>query len=102
MSANDKQVAGSHYRSAIQHWDYVVANQLDYFQGQITKYVTRWKHKNGVTDLYKAQHFLEKYIEVIKAELEVLEQQRQAAAAQTAEQPTDDGEPTADYVNQDR
>ena len=66
MKANERQVAGNHYKSSIEHWDYVVANQLDYFQGQITKYVTRWKNKNGIDDLLKAQHFLEKYIEVIK------------------------------------
>lgn len=68
MSANDKQVAGTHYKSDIAHWDYVVANDLDYFQGQITKYVTRWKKKNGITDLLKAQHFLEKYLEVVRAQ----------------------------------
>lgn len=67
MSANDTQVAGQHYRSSIQHWDYVVANDLDYFQAQITKYVTRWKKKNGRADLLKAQHFLAKYLEVIEA-----------------------------------
>ena len=66
MSANDKQVDGNHYKSTIQHWDYVIANELDYFQAQITKYVTRWKKKNGIKDLEKAQHFLEKYIEVEK------------------------------------
>lgn len=70
MSANETQVAGSHYKSTIQHWDYVVANDLDYFQAQITKYVTRWKKKNGMTDLRKAQHFLEKYIEVQTALLD--------------------------------
>lgn len=64
MDANKTQVAGNHYQTQIQHWDYVVANDLDYFQGQITKYVTRWKKKNGLQDLYKAKHFLEKYIEV--------------------------------------
>ena len=32
MSANKRQVAGDHYNSPIQHWDYVVANDLDYFQ----------------------------------------------------------------------
>jgi hypothetical protein len=64
MVANDKQIAGHHYASKIQHWDYVVANDLDYFQAQITKYITRWKKKNGVADLLKAQHFLEKYIEL--------------------------------------
>jgi hypothetical protein len=67
MSANDKQVGGSHYKSSIQHWDYVVANDLDYFQAQITKYVTRWKKKNGLVDLEKGLHFLEKYIEIAKS-----------------------------------
>ena len=62
--ANEKQVAGQHYRAKIQHWDFVVAAGLGYFEGQITKYVTRWRKKNGVQDLQKAEHFLEKLIEV--------------------------------------
>lgn len=66
-SANDRQVGGTHYRSDIQHWDFVVANNLDYFQGQITKYVTRWRNKNGLNDLEKARHFLDKYIELVKS-----------------------------------
>ena len=64
MDANNKQVGGTHYKTPIQHWDYVVANDLDYFQAQITKYVTRWKKKGGMQDLQKARHFLDKYIEV--------------------------------------
>lgn len=68
MSANEYQVAGQHYRKTkIQHWDYAASNNFDYFQGQITKYVTRWKDKNGLQDLEKAKHFLEKYIEIEKA-----------------------------------
>lgn len=62
--ANDYQVAGEHYRNTtIQHWDFAASNKFDYFQGQITKYVTRWKNKNGLADLEKAAHFLQKYIE---------------------------------------
>jgi len=68
-NANERQVAGTHYRATIQHWDYVWANDLDYFQAQVTKYVTRWKKKNGLEDLYKANHFLQKYIELIEADL---------------------------------
>ena len=68
MSANDKQIAGSHYKTMTpdipQHWDIVALHNLDYFQGQITKYVMRWKNKNGIQDLQKALHFLEKYIEL--------------------------------------
>lgn len=65
--ANKTQVAGIHYQSKMQHWDIVAEHQLDYFQGQITKYVMRWKLKNGVQDLEKAQHFLSKYIELVQA-----------------------------------
>jgi hypothetical protein len=64
MVANKTQVGGTHYKTRIEHWDYVEANNLDYFQGQITKYVARWKDKGGLNDLRKAQHFLEKYIEL--------------------------------------
>jgi len=63
QTANETQVAGEHYRTTIQHWDYVLANDLGYFEGQITKYVTRWRKKNGLEDLRKARHFLDKLIE---------------------------------------
>jgi hypothetical protein len=65
--ANDRQEGGDHYKSSIQHWDFVAANDLDYFQGAITKYVARWKKKNGLMDLKKARHFLDKYIELVEA-----------------------------------
>ena len=69
MKANDRQVGGVHYSGkALQHWDIVAMHQLDYFQGQITKYVMRWKSKNGLEDLKKARHFLDKYIELYEEE----------------------------------
>lgn len=68
MGANSRQIGGSHYKTGpIQHWDIVAQHELDYFQGQITKYVMRWKLKGGIQDLEKAQHFLEKYVELAKA-----------------------------------
>lgn len=67
-SANSTQVGGSHYGlTDYQHWDMVIEFGLDYFQGQITKYVMRWNKKNGVQDLEKAKHFLQKYIDEINA-----------------------------------
>jgi hypothetical protein len=51
----------------MQHWNIVLAHKLDYFQGQITKYVMRWKHKGGIQDLEKAQHFLSKYLAAARA-----------------------------------
>jgi hypothetical protein len=67
VSANEKQVAGAHYGGtevAYQHWDIVVEHGLNYFEGQITKYVMRARKKNGKQDLQKALHFIEKYLEV--------------------------------------
>lgn len=61
--ANEKQVGGLHYQAAYQHWDMVIEHDLNYFEGQITKYVMRARKKNGLQDLQKAMHFLEKYIE---------------------------------------
>ncbi len=63
--ANERQVGGTHYKvGGEEHWDRVHRLQLDYFQGQVTKYVERWKLKNGIQDLHKARHFLDKYIEL--------------------------------------
>lgn len=54
-----------HYsRRVIEPWDYVAANKLGYFEGNAIKYITRWRDKNGITDLRKAVRFLEKLIEV--------------------------------------
>lgn len=65
MTANDKQIGGSHYKGgSIQPWDYIAANNIGYFEGNIIKYVSRWKQKGGVDDLRKAQHYLEKLIEL--------------------------------------
>ena len=65
MSANEMQVAGSHYKTkAIQPWDYIAANELGYFEGNIVKYVSRWRDKGGVQDLLKARHYLDKLIEL--------------------------------------
>jgi hypothetical protein len=50
-----------------EHWDRAWRLGWDPFQYQITKYVERWKDKNGVQDLEKARHFLDKYIEVVKS-----------------------------------
>lgn len=64
MQANDIQVGGSHYASPYQHWDFVAeALQGRYLEGQITKYVYRWRKKNGTQDLEKALHFTNKLLE---------------------------------------
>ncbi len=64
MSANTEQVGGDHYKKLkIQTWDFIAANDLDFFQGNIIKYVVRNKDSK-IEDLKKAQHYLTKYIEI--------------------------------------
>jgi hypothetical protein len=66
-NANNRQVGGSHYKGrGLQHWDLVALFEWDYFQGQIIKYVMRWKEKAGLQDLEKGFHVYEKYIEIVK------------------------------------
>lgn len=61
--ANEKQVGGKHYQSAFQHWDFVNIVSVPYLPAQVIKYLSRWQKKNGLQDLEKAEHFLEKHIE---------------------------------------
>lgn len=67
-TANDRQVGGSHYAGSYQHWDFVADMGLDYWQACASKYVTRWRKKNGLEDLAKAPHYMEKRAELMKAE----------------------------------
>lgn len=63
-TANARQVGGLHYKDkGIQPWDYIISNNLGYLEGNVVKYVSRWKDKNGLEDLQKARHYLDKLIE---------------------------------------
>lgn len=56
----DVQEGGSHYKDCpIQPVEYIYANKLDFLQGSVIKYVTRFRSKNGEQDLDKAIHFLQ-------------------------------------------
>lgn len=71
MPANERQVGGSHYKSMpLEHWDLSVLYGWDPFQYQITKYVMRWRDKNGIQDLEKVVHFAQKYVEIEKLRAE--------------------------------
>ena len=63
-TANGQQVDGNHYQTEIQPWDFIEANKLTFIEGNIVKYVSRHRKKNGVRDLMKAKHYLEKLIEI--------------------------------------
>ena len=36
-----------------------MANGLDFCEGNVIKYVSRWKQKGGVADLHKARQYLD-------------------------------------------
>ena len=65
LSALDKQVSGDHYKDkAIQPIIYIHANNLGFCEGNVVKYITRWREKNGIADLEKAKHYIELLIEM--------------------------------------
>jgi hypothetical protein len=54
----DIQVGGSHYKNQkIQPIEYIHANDLGFCEGNIVKYATRHKFKNGAEDLKKVIHY---------------------------------------------
>ena len=58
MSVLENQVGGDHYRNkAIQPIQYIMANKLPFCEGNIVKYITRWREKGGVEDLRKIKEY---------------------------------------------
>ena len=89
MSAIDKQVGGDHYKDmAIQPIEYIQANGLSYIEGNIVKYISRWREKNGIEDLKKIKHYVEFLIEEVEGKKgkelgEINDQKLQAYLNQT-------------------
>lgn len=52
------QVGGGHYKnSAIQPLEYIQSNKLTFCEGNVVKYISRYKQKNGIEDLAKVVHY---------------------------------------------
>lgn len=65
------QVGGDHYKdNTIQVWDAIHDWGLGYFSGNVIKYVARHQKKNGVEDLKKARHYLDKLIAMSEKQAE--------------------------------
>ena len=59
-SALDEQVGGDHYKKlVVQPVEFISTINANFFQGNVIKYITRYKDKNGIKDLEKAKHYLE-------------------------------------------
>ena len=65
-TANERQIGGNHYKrdGSLEHWDLVERCGIGYLEGCATKYVARWRSKGGVQDLEKAEHYVQKLIEL--------------------------------------
>lgn len=68
--SHSRQVGGDHYqKKTVQPWDVMkewMSREafIGFLEGNVIKYLARYKDKNGVADLKKAAHYLEKLIEV--------------------------------------
>lgn len=64
MKATEKQEGGNHYkRYAIQPTEFIHRNGLNFIQGNVIKYLMRYREKNGLQDLQKAKHYIDLLIE---------------------------------------
>ena len=61
-----------HYHFEIEPFDYIHDNDMGFAEGNVIKYITRWRYKDGIKDLYKAK----KYIEMLISKEEKEEEKR--------------------------
>ena len=54
-----------HYDFQIQPVEYILRNGLGFCEGNVVKYISRWKMKNGKEDLLKARHYIDILLEYI-------------------------------------
>jgi len=71
MKTLQTQIGGNHYKERkIQPIEYILANELDFIEGSVVKYITRWKSKNGIEDLQKIIQYCEILIESQETDIE--------------------------------
>ena len=62
--ATSKHVGGDHYAAMkIPPTEFILANELGFCEGNVIKYLCRYKRKNGLEDLKKARQYLDFLIE---------------------------------------
>ena len=67
MKSFKKQVGGNHYKNyKIQPVEFIIKNNIGFVEGNIIKYILRFKEKGGVQDLLKAKHYIELLIDSSK------------------------------------
>jgi len=70
--ASSHQVGGEHYRlKSVQPWtameSWMTPEEFEGFlRGNVIKYIARYKDKDGIKDVLKARHYLEKLLECLE------------------------------------
>lgn len=65
MSALSTQEGGNHYKDkGIQPIVYIHANNMGFCEGNVVKYITRHKEKNGAEDIRKVIHYCKLLLEL--------------------------------------
>ena len=59
----DKIKPSYYHKGSIDTIKFCIENDLDFLQGNIIKYIVRYKEKNGLEDLNKAKEYLDRLIE---------------------------------------
>ena len=61
MDEKQETINPNHYKQgSIEVIDYILDQKFNYMEGNVIKYVSRYKKKNGLEDLKKAQWYLQK------------------------------------------
>jgi len=65
VQGTERQVGGNHYKDfEIMPIEYISKNKLDFLEGNIIKYVSRHRNKNGAEDIKKIIHYAELILEL--------------------------------------
>jgi len=68
MKSSKKQVGGNHYlKYKIQPVEFIIKNNIGFVEGNVIKYILRFKDKGGIADLEKAKHYIELLIDSSKS-----------------------------------
>lgn len=62
----NNKIKPSYYGTGIDVIEFCLRNNLTFMQGNVIKYVTRYKSKNGIEDLEKAKEYIDRLIEFEK------------------------------------
>ena len=68
MKSYKKQIGGNHYKKyKIQPVEFIIKNNIGFVEGNVIKYILRFKDKGGIADLEKAKHYIELLIDSSKS-----------------------------------